>query len=329
MLYLTYAIAQGRDVFGLRAKKAPALYVAAEGEAGMWNRLRAQIGEYGMANDFHWIGQRMDLLSNDRDLDAVIEAALEIGAEIIVIDTLSRTFGGGDENSPKDMARYIANVDELRERTGAHVAIVHHTARAKPGSRSSNLPRGHSSLEGAADMVLVVASYKDGKRTASVAMAKDDPDDTVLNFRLEMVTMDANTDSDSLTTCIVEESDSPGQTDTPQLSKSARSAFDILANLIEHEGRPRPADVTAANSSRVVLVRRWQVEFCCRDSSTSKTPASRERAFRRARDELSKKDYIADDGRYVWLTRPAKVDGDIQDASILTPLSGPRTDGHP
>jgi RecA-family ATPase len=78
-LYVDYAIAQGRSVFGRRVKQSPALYVVAEGEAGIARRVKALADRYGRCDAFHVIAQPIDLLRCDAsagDLHDLIQAAI-------------------------------------------------------------------------------------------------------------------------------------------------------------------------------------------------------------------------------------------------------------
>jgi RecA-family ATPase len=93
------------------------------------------------------------------DLDAMVTAILALEAKpvLIVIDTLARTFGAGDENKQADMNAYVSAADRLREATGANVMIVHHS-----GVHEDRRERGSNVLRGAADTVIKV-SRKDNK----------------------------------------------------------------------------------------------------------------------------------------------------------------------
>ena len=46
---------------------------------------------------------------------------------LIILDTVTRTFGSGDQHQSKDMQRYVQSVDELTRATGAHIAAIHHS----------------------------------------------------------------------------------------------------------------------------------------------------------------------------------------------------------
>jgi hypothetical protein len=65
---------------------------------------------------------------------------------LIVLDTMARCFGAGDENSTKDMNAFIAGCDKLRRAfPGCTVLVVHHCG--WEGTR----PRGARAWEGALD----------------------------------------------------------------------------------------------------------------------------------------------------------------------------------
>ena len=65
---------------------------------------------------------------------------------LIVVDTLNRHFGPGDENSSQDMTKFVQSVDALRAHTRAHIAVVHHS-----GKDAEKGARGSSALLGAVD----------------------------------------------------------------------------------------------------------------------------------------------------------------------------------
>jgi AAA domain/Primase C terminal 2 (PriCT-2)/Bifunctional DNA primase/polymerase, N-terminal len=201
LLHVSYMLALGRSVFGRRVKPVKVLYVAAEGEGGIANRIKALRSRYGSTDNFRWIAQPADLLHHNGHLDDLIEAATALGAGFVPLDTLSRMMAGGDENSPVDMGQFVANVTRLRVETTAHIAIVHHGTKASNGSA----PRGHSSLTGADDALIEVAKLEDGTRTAVVVHSKDDADGDRFAFGLEHVELGIDDDGDPITTLIVEE----------------------------------------------------------------------------------------------------------------------------
>lgn len=65
---------------------------------------------------------------------------------LIVVDTLARNFGPGDENSTKDMNLFVSSCDAIRSRYRATTLIVHHT-----GHADKTRGRGSMALKGALD----------------------------------------------------------------------------------------------------------------------------------------------------------------------------------
>ncbi len=90
------------------------LYLAGEGESGLGLRLQALHDELGDPGDaFAVIAQRMELGPPSADLDAVVRAATQHKAALVVVDTLARTFGPGNEDAAQDMGGFIAAMDRL------------------------------------------------------------------------------------------------------------------------------------------------------------------------------------------------------------------------
>jgi hypothetical protein len=159
-LDIAMCIATGMPWHGKVTKHGLVVYVAAEGSHGLgrraigWRRTR---GRELPAPLFKLIPHSVALTSDD--LEAMVAAILQLEARpvLIVIDTLARTFGTGDENKQADMNAYVSAADKLREATGANVMIVHHS-----GVHEDRRERGSNVLRGAADTVIKV-SRKDDK----------------------------------------------------------------------------------------------------------------------------------------------------------------------
>jgi hypothetical protein len=150
---LSLCVATGRDWHGRAVKGGYVLYVAGEGQAGMQKRIlgwraarqpstRPAFGLVPQAVAMP-TGQLDELLGLIRDLPAP--------PVLVVLDTVARTFGPGDENSQKDMNAYVAAVDRLRDATGAAVLALHHT-----GKDDARGMRGSSALTGAVDTSIYV-----------------------------------------------------------------------------------------------------------------------------------------------------------------------------
>ncbi len=173
-----------RDVLG-----GAVLYVAAEGAPGLGKRVRAWKQDrraQGRAFDFRLMRDEINLAAErDADVLTFVRTVVEqLGPlRLIVIDTLNQTAAGADENSAKDMGRYIASMKRLRDDTGATVVVVHHS-----GKDAAKGMRGSTALLGAMDTTLEVERATDGRSiVVSVRKQKDAERGLPMHFNLEKV----------------------------------------------------------------------------------------------------------------------------------------------
>jgi len=144
-------VAAGRDWRGARVKQGAVVYVCGEGLHGVKLRVLAWCRDAGVDPadvPLYVVDAPVPLIETaaaealQRDIEA-----LGVDVRLMIVDTLSRNFGPGDENSTGDMVRFIGNVDAyLRIPFGAAVIVVHHS-----GVADKNRSRGNSSLRGAID----------------------------------------------------------------------------------------------------------------------------------------------------------------------------------
>ncbi len=201
---------------------------------------------------------------------AAIDAiAVEHGPPaLIVVDTLARNFGPGDENSNKDMTAFIAGIDALRAEYGCTVLLVHHSGHAEPGRA-----RGASALRGAVDAEFAVA--RAGKRglTVSNKKMKDAPPPGDLAFIIESHEVGRLSDGSAISSVSLREV-SPQQFVERKLTDNQARAVTAW-----HAARKAaPAGVEAVPKEM------WQEEFCKLSSATK--DEDKRRAFRRTLVEL-------------------------------------------
>lgn len=307
LLRLAYGLALGQGMWGRKAKPCRVLYVAAEGEGGFAGRLLALRDELGDAGEaFQYIAQRTTVGPPSDDLSDVIAAALDIGADVIVLDTLARTFGEGDENAAKDMGGFVANVDQLREATGAHVAVVHH------GTKEGGSSRGSSALVGAADLIVKVSRGAEGEpNAAKVEAAKDDAGGADLLFRLRLVDMAPGADGEPRQTCIADEAEGGAKRRKPPAG-TAKAALSALANIILVSGEPIPPGELMPLKAKGVREDKWRAECEARRLSLAENEKDRDRVFRRAAKDLRDMGEIAMRDGWVWLLRAGEGQSDAQ-----------------
>jgi hypothetical protein len=146
-------VAHGMRWLGKKTKKGIVLYVAGEGKAGLAKRVKAWHEYHGLNLSDALIALRTvpaalcdpkavtQLISH---IQQFVEGMTEKPV-LIELDTLAKNFGAGyDENSPKDMAAFVAGMDALKRATGAAVSVIHHPGHGNKdrGAGSKNLPAG-------------------------------------------------------------------------------------------------------------------------------------------------------------------------------------------
>lgn len=152
-------VSTGTPWHGKAVKQGPVVYVAAEGAHGLGRRAvgwRKTRGKDLQKPQFKLVPHNIAMTSED--LEALVAAILELNIRpaLIIIDTLARTFGAGDENKQSDMNAYVSAADRLKDATGANVMIIHHS-----GVHEERRERGSNVLRGAADTVIKVGRKDD------------------------------------------------------------------------------------------------------------------------------------------------------------------------
>jgi AAA domain len=156
-LDIALSVATGMDWHSRPVKRGCVVYVAAEGSHGVRKRAEGWWKTRGRncrpEPDFHMLPVPV-AITVKTEIDAMLASvlALEVRPSLIILDTLARTFGGGNENTQEDMNAYVNALDRLRLATGAHVMVIHHS-----GVTDTNRERGSNVLRAAADTVIKVS----------------------------------------------------------------------------------------------------------------------------------------------------------------------------
>jgi len=200
-------IGTGRDWLGKRTVQGAVLYVAGEGSESIKLRVLAWRQLHGATPALAIVPVSVNLLDAKADLNRVADACKAVESRygmpvsLIVIDTLARAFGGGNENASEDMGAVIAHADKLREISGAHVLFIHHS-----GKDAAKGSRGHSSLKAATDTEIEVVGDSETKlHTATITKQRDlgsKGDEITASFRV--VEMGRGQWDKPITTCVVE-----------------------------------------------------------------------------------------------------------------------------
>ena len=278
----------------------PVLYVACEGHGGFWKRLQAA---RNVPDHFALATGRPMLIRNDDgrgyawvpnpdDIQhAVTETEQHYGCAplLVIIDTVFRSFGGGNVNDSSHMNAYVAAAQAIADGRCA-VALVHHTTKTV-----ARLAAGSISLMGAADTLVMVQKMEDGSHTWAVEEAKDDAASEPFPFRLQVVNDIIDASGEQVSSCILvplEPEDAPApKSNAGRKTNATRidKVIEILARLINE------------NSLQPIPVARWR-DAVFHETAPDDPPDTKSKTFRRDRDKLiAQGRVIATDG---WVTIP-------------------------
>ena len=300
-------LANGWPWFGRKVERVGVLYVGAEGQAGLKKRVKAWQRHHGVDETaevpFILYPRVVDLVSDGTGVNHIIRAVtalserLPVKIGLIVIDTLARCFGAGDENTARDMGAFVSRCGMLQDRCKATVLTVHHF-----GKNETLGMRGSVALKAAADSVIEVTGLS-GTRTAKVEKQKDGEAGNEFCFELQPVDLDADEEGEAVTSCVVAPSDAKPAQRKATMPASQRVAMDALREAIGAGGTVAPTDNHIPSSAIVVDVKLWR-KFAYDRSISDGAIDAKEAAFRRASKALQAIGAIGCWQDRVWIIQP-------------------------
>jgi len=186
-------IASGRPWLGKEINgTGPVLYIAGEGHGGIGARIAA-IKQHHKTPDsaqIYVVRSQINLRSSVDDFTnlilAIDELVQKLGVDLrmIVIDTLARAFGGGNENSSDDMGAFIQATGKIQNRYKCSLMLLHHN-----GKDTAKGLRGHSSLLGAVDTQMEIIRFPQ-TREGLILMSKQKDGEDGQNYGFEAIEVD-------------------------------------------------------------------------------------------------------------------------------------------
>lgn len=183
-------IASGRDWLGKKINgTGPVLYIAGEGHGGIGARIAAIKLHHNTPDEaqVYVVRSQINLRSSVEDFTNLILAIDElvqlIGVQLrmIVIDTLARSFGGGNENSSDDMGAFIQATGKIQNRYKCSLMLLHHN-----GKDTAKGLRGHSSLLGAVDTQMEIIRFPQ-TREGLILISKQKDGEDGQNYGFEAI----------------------------------------------------------------------------------------------------------------------------------------------
>lgn len=260
-------------------QSGPVFYIAGEGIHGIRRRLKAWSIAHEIPLDdvpFFVSDRPAQFLNKESALDVVagFEGLKEEHGDpvLVIVDTLNRNFGSGDENSTEDMTRFISTIDEhIRIPYECAVLIVHHT-----GLTNTNRTRGSSALRGALDWEYMLKKNSE-TINLSCTKSKDYENPPNMTFKPEIITIDDWNDpeeNEPMTSLVLR------STTTAQGQRTLTGANKIAYDAL----------LSCGNEN--VHIDTWRDAAYSMKISPANTPESNKKAFQRAVEGLVKGGYV-------------------------------------
>jgi len=298
---LACCIATGHEFHGREVRQGAVIYLAGEGHNGLKRRAVAWGKHAGRNPDdgplyFSEVPARLLDAAHANAVAAAVDsiAASKGNPALIVVDTLARSFAGGDENATKDMNDFIASVDVMKARyPGCVVLIVHHT-----GHSDKQRARGSLALKGALD-----AEYRVEKVDGTIALIctkmKDAPEPPPMGFALTGVDL-GMTDRKGrpVTSAVLVESEAPTKR-APRLTGQALIAMQAFSDALKDHGVKKGGEDFPVNRQCVALTD-WKAACDRHALSSGEAESSKRAAFHKAWKGLQERGVIRVLDGYAW-----------------------------
>jgi hypothetical protein len=320
-------IASGRPWMGKEINgSGPVLYIAGEGYGGIGARIAA-IKQHHKTPDsaqLFVVRSMINLRSSVDDFTNLILAIDElvqlIGVQLrmIVIDTLARSFGGGNENNSDDMGVYIQSLGKIQNRYKCSLMLLHHA-----GKDTSKGLRGHSSLLAAVDTQMEILRFTDSMK-GQIFLSKQKDGEQGERYGFEAITVDIDRSELGLengSSLVIEASDVGDTKDNTEENKPQK-------------GKPIGAKQKIAEKSLIVAIKtfgsimdtpegrkntitldQWKAEFTAMIGSDV-SPKDLATYWGRAKDHVIKSGFGTIRNSSVWANRKDVTTGFEADALL-------------
>jgi hypothetical protein len=315
-LDIAEAIATGRTWMGNEViEQGAVLYICGEGFGGVGARIKA-CKQHHQTEDgapIYVIRHQLNLRASVEDFNALMIAIenlvseLGINFKMIIVDTLARAFGGGNENDSADMGAFITACGRIQQIVqDCALMILHHS-----GKDQSRGLRGHSSLLGAVDTELELLRFEESmKGLITVSKQKDGQDNTRIGFEMVKVELSAPNKSlqieDPVTSLAVQASELGSFDAMKKDSKSNAGhgknqvlSLQCLESAIKKNGYLKLIEGT---QRMVVDLMHWRAELWSKMGCTDEDKDSFKVTWSRIRKDLPKYGHGQISDGFAWLT---------------------------
>ena len=278
-------VATGTSFHGMDVQRGSVFYIAGEGHNGLSRRTKA----WAKHHDTTLGG--VPLFASTKAANFLDAAHAEFVAtqidglvaqhgepRLIIIDTLARNFGDGDENSTSDMNTFVTAMDDLRGRyPNSTVLVVHHT-----GHGDKSRARGAMAFKGALDAEYLVAK-SDGTVTVTCKKMKEGEEPAPIAFALKGVHLGVDKKGKDFGSAVLVLCDAPA-TKKDRLTGNNRLGLDTFMITASECGTEQ------SGAFRGVSLDNWRDKFY--QKSPGDNIDTKRRTFNRARTWLCDNGYL-------------------------------------
>jgi hypothetical protein len=309
-LDMAEAIATGRPWMGNEVEQQGAvLYICGEGFGGMGARIKACQIHHSTPKGapIYVIRHQLNLRSSTEDFNALMMAVVQlvettgIEFQLLIIDTLARAFGGGNENDSDAMGSFITSMGKIQEFLACALMVLHHS-----GKDLAKGLRGHSSLLGAVDTQLEILRFEDQQKgVISLTKQKDGQDGIRIGFEMTEVEISSSSlGFDPVVSLAVQASDEALNTNTKTTrghagnGKNQRLEMLCLETVVRSKGVIKFVD---KKQRMAVNLEEWRQELWAKMGCTDEDKNTFKTAWSRAKTRLQDAGLIGIRDKLVWL----------------------------
>jgi hypothetical protein len=313
-LDMAEAIATGRPWMGNPIERQGAvLYLCGEGFGGFGARIKAcQIHhKTPKGAPIYVIRHQLNLRSSAEDFNALMIAIVALvektGMEfqLMVVDTLARSFGGGNENDSDAMGGFIATTGKIQEFLNCALMVLHHS-----GKDLAKGLRGHSSLLGAVDTQLEILRFEEQQKGV-ISLTKQKDGEDGIRFGFEMVEIEISGSSlgfDPVVSLAVQASDEAANQASKKSKNNAGKGrnqsieMESLRSVVKQKGIQK---IIEGKLRTAVNLADWRSEFRSKkgitDDSTTLEKKAFDKAWSRAQERLQDAGEVGIRDKLAWL----------------------------
>lgn len=295
---LAFCVGSGIDWNDKPVVQGDVIYLAGEGFSGIQKRFRALEKKYKRAARNVFISSKPAELIDRDSVNEVLDLVKNNTSNpaLIIIDTMHRNFGSGDESSSRDFGIFMKHLDLIKSETSATILFIHH-----PGHGGKGHSRGSSAIRASLDAEYQVKKQGDGVELICSKMKEfEEPDK--LSFKLKQVDVTITT---GIVTSAYLEAIGSGLLPASKKKREDR-ALDILIKLTEAMGEQISNSVrkklSGTSATKWVKTDEWRQEFYLDVQHELPKKSTQQATFRRCFKNLKDDGKILEKGDYTIVT---------------------------